>query len=617
MIHSAEPGHMIRIKSLQEWELASKEIAKYRICGISLETTGEDPLSHNIKSISISLPNSVYIAETAELGKEIVFDLARLLEQKDIKKVIYDAKPVLAFIRASIGRKLDACNVFDLMLASQICWSGYQYLTPSHSAKNPWKRNTPDHSLASLAERHLGIILEGQGCSEKESLTLLPLYEILAELIERNDLQRIADLEFRAISSIVEMETAGIAMDSDQARRMVSQDEKEIVDLVWTMQDEARRKDFVTVSHDGKRLCYYLNPDRNEDIIAFLKRRGYAVSSTKAEIMRGLAAAGCAFAEALLCYRHVSHSLAFLNHWLERVDERDGRVHPQYFQIPSSTGRISSRNPNAQQIPRTGEDATAIRSLFSPAPGKKYVKADFYAIELRIMAYLSGDKVMREAFQEGIDLHCLTASRIEEKPLDEVSDRERQAAKVMNFLLIYGGSAKSLQWRILSDFGRFIPLDEAEDAKEKFFQNYEGVRAWQETQLSRISFTVQHHFHNCVQGFFALPLTCTLTALGRRRIWQRFGTGITASKFQMYNTPCQGTGADLIKLVMAEVYDKISSEDARIIGSIHDEILLEVPEDRAEEYAIKLKEIMERVGSQLLFPIPVKAEVKVMATLAG
>jgi len=518
-----------------------------------------------------------------------------------------------------VDRKLEVCNIFDLMLASQICWSGYQYLTASHSPKNAWKKNNPNHSLASLAERHLGIILNGEGgagSAGKEAAALLPLHQILAELIARNDLQRIADLEFRAISSLAEMEVSGIRMNLDQARNMVSQDEKEMVDLVWTMQDEARMKGFVTVSHDGKRLCYYLNPDKNEDIMAFLKRRGYPVSSTKAEVMRGLAAAGCAFAEALLRYRHVSHSLAFLNHWLERVDERDGRIHPQYFQIASSTGRISSKNPNAQAIPRTGEDAPAIRRLLSPAAGKSYVKADFSAIELRIMARLSGDKAMLEALQKGIDLHRLTASRIGGLPIEQVTDSERKSAKIMNFLLIYGGSAKALQWRILSDYGRFIPLAEAEEAKEKFLQCYEGVREWQERQLSEISFTVVHHFHNCVRGFFELPVTATSTILGRRRIWPRFGTGITASKFQMYNTPCQGTGADLIKLVMAEVYDKISCQEARIIGSIHDEILLEVPEERAEEYAVKLKEIMERIGSELLHPVPVKAEMRVMSSLA-
>ncbi len=586
---------------------------------MNLVTTGQDPLSHEIKLIYLTLPNNtVYSADAISLGKGIISNLAGLLGERRIKKVLYDAKSVLAFIRTTEDQKLNACNIFDLMLASQICWSGYYYLTPSGSPKNPWKKRIPDHSLASLAERHLGIILDdgGGAGAGKESAILLPLHDILEELLSKNGLQSVADLEFGAISAIVEMEISGIHLDCLQAKSIVAQEENEICNLVWTMQDEARKKGFVTVSHDGKRLCYYLNPDRQADVMAFLKKRGYFVISTRAEVLRGLAAAGCAFAEAVLRYRHVSHSLAFLNSWLKHEHVRDGRIHPQYFQIPSSTGRISSRNPNAQQIPRTGVDAPAIRRLFSPALGKKYVKADFSAIELRIMACLSGDKAMQEAFQNGIDLHRLTASRINGAAIEQVTDSERQAAKIMNFLLIYGGSARTLQWRILSDFGVFISLKEAEEAKEKFFLAYEGVREWQERQLSEMSYTVQHYFHNCVQGFFDLPLTCTTTILGRRRIWPRFGTGIKASKFQMYNTPCQGTGADLIKLVMAEVYDKISSEEARIIGSIHDEIILEVPEERAEEYASMLQEIMEGIGSQLLYPVPVKAEAKVLTTLA-
>ena len=618
MINCYDPGSVVRVQTSTAWELIRKDIERYEICGLNLLAAGQDPLIDVIEAISLSLPNNtVFEANCREMGSAIIGHVARLLEEKRIRKVLYDAKRVLAFVRTSENRKLNASNIFDLKLASQICWSGYYYLTPSGCPKNPWKKRMPDHSLSSLAERHLGVILNNDRESWiEESAMLLPLYDIFAELISRNGLQQVADLEFQTTSSIAEMEISGIYMDCHRAKDMVAQDENEICNLIRAMQEEASRKGFVTVTDDGKKLCYYLNPDRTEDIMAFLKKRGFSVANTKAEVLKGLAAAGCSFAERVLRYRHVSHTLAFLNSWLEHVHTSDGRIHPQYFQIPSSTGRISSRNPNAQQIPRTGEDATALRGLFSPAQGKKYVKADFSNIELRIMAHLSGDKIMQEAFREGIDLHRLTASRIESKPLDEVSDRERQAAKIMNFLLIYGGSAKSLQWRILSDFGKFIPLDEAEDAKEKFFQSYEGVRKWQEAQLSSMSFTVQHHFHNCVQGFFSLPLTCTMTALGRRRIWPRFGKGITASKFQMYNTPCQGTGADLIKMVMAEVYDKLSSQDVRIVDSIHDEILLEVAEERTEECAVKLKEIMERIGSELLHPVPVKAEVKVMESLA-
>jgi DNA polymerase I len=120
-----------------------------------------------------------------------------------------------------------------------------------------------------------------------------------------------------------------------------------------------------------------------------------------------------------------------------------------------------------------------------------------------------------------------------------------------------------------------------------------------------------------VQGTFSLPLTCTFTALGRRRAWPRFGTGIKATKFQVFNTPCQGTGADLIKMVMCEVYDRLDSEDARIIGSIHDELLLEVPEEQAEGYAKMLSEIMNRIGSDLLYPVPVTSEAEILSSWGG
>ena len=647
MISSPEIGSTVEIKirSQQEWLYALGKIKTYRICGLALDTAEIGSPGHTIKIISLALPDkTVYISDCSNLGEEDIQEIAEhlawLFEQRDIQKVIYNARQAMAIVRAIAGRKLYACHFFDLMLASQICWSGYYYLTPSGSVSSPWKRNVPDHSLASLAERHLGIILDGKdgcegddgrngrkdglgkGCRDgeggnlMESAVLLPLHNILAELLARNGLWRIADLEFKAASSLAEMQLSGIHLECDQANAVVSREEGEICNLVWNMQEEARRKGYITVSHDGKRLCCYLNPDRTVEVMAFLRKRGYPVSSTKAEILRGLAAAGCAFAEALLCYRRISHQLAFLNSWLERVSPMDGRVHPQYFQIQSATGRISSRKPNAQQIPSAGEDAPAIRRLFTPAAGKKFVKADFSTIELCIMARLSGDRAMLDAFQNGADLHKLTASRMAGVPVEEVTDAQRKAAKIMNFLLIYGGSARTLQSRILSDYGIFMSSDEAEQARERFFSCYEGVREWQERQLSEMSFTVQHHFHNCVQGFFSLPLTATATLLGRRRVWPRFGAGVRASKFQMYNTPCQGTGADLIKLVMCEVYDKISSQEARIINSIHDEILLEVPEEKAALYARMLQEIMERVGSELLYPVPVKAEVKVLDTLA-
>lgn len=249
MIDHPEPGSIMKVKSLHEWESVFQNIEMTGTCGLNLIAAGQDPLSHEIKLIYLTLPdNTVY------------------------------------------------------------------NLTPSGSAKNPWRKGVPDHSIDALAERHLGIILGGKGGSAEDSAVLLPLQDILAELISKNDLQKVADLEFRAISAMVEMEISGIHLDCSQAKSMVAEEENEICDLVWTMQDEARKKGFVTVSHDGKRLCYYLNPDRQEDVMAFLKRRGYAVACTRAEVLRGLAAAGCAFAEAVMRYRHASYRLACRMH---------------------------------------------------------------------------------------------------------------------------------------------------------------------------------------------------------------------------------------------------------------------------------------------------------------
>jgi len=410
---------------------------------------------------------------------------------------------------------------------------------------------------------------------------------------------------------------SGIYLDADSARALISEKEARLVEVFGDLQTEARRRGFVKMPHDGENLCFYLNPGSPEDIKAYFVHEGYCVTSTKAAVLQELATRGSFFADRLLSFRRLSHQLAYLNDWLEHIHAADGRIHPQYFQLQGSTGRLSCRRPNAQQVPRRGEDALALRKLFQAPPGKKLVRADFSTIEMRIMARLSGDQTMIEAFREGQDLHRLTASKISGQPIEQITKEQRDAAKVVNFLLIYGGSAQTLQWRAESDYGVIMSLEEACQAQDKYFEAYSGVRDWQEKQIREMSYTHEHYFHNCVQGFFSLPLTCTFTLLGRRRVWPRFGSGIKASKFQLFNTPCQGTGADLMKLVMCELCDRLISDEAKIIASVHDEILLEVPEDQAEGYAEMLCEIMNRIGSELLCPVPVTSEAKILSTWGG
>jgi DNA polymerase-1 len=598
-----------------------------------MQATGNDPLTSRVRLVVLALSNRrVYVADIFDLGQIALHDLALLLEDSHVKKVIHDAKTALSFIRTSQGRKLKFKNIFDTMLASQLCWSGFYDLEPSNSPKNPWKKLIPDHSLEALAERHLGIILNkdpaydwnAQDLTAEQihnaamhTFVLLPIHSVLQGLIDRNGLYRVADLEFRTISVVVEMELSGIYLDAGAARKVIMEKEARLVEAFLDIQEEAQKNGFVPVSHGGKETSKYLNPDSQEEVKRYLQSHCFNITSTRAEVLRDLALGGNIFADRLLTYRQISHQLAFLNSWLKHIHPSDGRIHPQYFQLQSATGRLSSRKPNAQQIPRRGEDAPAIRKLFKAPPGKKLVKADFSAIELRIVAYLSGDQTMLEAFLEKQDLHKMTACKISGLSLDQVTEDDRQAAKCINYLLIYGGSAQTLQQRSYYDYGVIMSLDEAEEARNKYFEHYSGVGDWQERQIMNMSCTYPHYFHNCVRGTFYLPLSCTFTALGRRRVWPRFGEGIKATKFQAFNTPCQGTGADLIKMVMCELYDSLRSEDVKIIGSIHDEILLEVPEDQAEEHAKMLGAIMDRVGSKLLYPVPVTSEAEILSSWGG
>lgn len=629
------PDHsIIRTDSKEAWNEAVKLIKGFGICGLGIDTTGPDPLSCEIRLAYLTLPDGrVYIADIFGLGNETLDDLAALIGDCQIKKVIHDAKPLLAILQASQKRRLKAKNIFDIMLASRICWAGYYYLIPSNSPKNPWKKKSPDHELEALAERHLGFNLKKNDSlndeylkdpmpvkielATKKALALLPLYAILQDLIVKNDLGRVAELEFRTISPVVEMELCGINLDVDSAKSLISEKEDELVEAIFGLQGEAKRNGFIPLRHEGKNQSEYLDPDRQEDIKSYLRSQGFSITSTRADVLKEVAARGNEFANWLLIYRRLSHQLAFLENWLQQINPVDGRIHPTYFQLQASTGRLTSRKPNAQQMPKRGEDALAIRKIFKAPSRKKLVKVDFACIEMRIMAYLSRDETMIKAFREGVDLHRLTASKISGQPIEQITEEQRRAAKIINFLLIYGGSAETLQLRALLDYGIFMSLEEAENARKMYFEVYSGVREWQEEQVLGMSYTHEHFFHDCVQGTFSLPLTCTFTALGRRRAWPRFGTGIRATKFQVFNTPCQGTGADLIKMVMCEVYDRLNSEDARIIGSIHDELLLEVPEEQAEMYAKMLSEIMNRIGSDLLYPVPVTSEAEILSSWGG
>ena len=622
----------------QAWAQALQEIEAAGICGLDLETTGLDPLSSRARLCQLSLPSGrVYVADLWELargGSAPLQDLANLTEDPSVKIVGHNLKFDLSFIQASQGQRLKMSNLFDTMLASQVCWAGYYSQERAVKAtKNPWRNKYPEQSLKALAERHLGISLskelqasnwgaetlspEQKAYAARDVKVLLPLHDILQELLRKNELEHIAELEFRALPSVIEMELTGLPLDTQACRSLMEQKKLQAQELLQKLQAEAQRAGFEPRRKKGKKHSPLLNPASSQDVLAFLQSQGYSVSSTGEEALKGLSLKGCSWAGDLLQYRGISKQAKdFLEKYLLMLSPIDSRLHGQYLQLFTVAGRFSSRNPNIQQIPKRGE-GQAIRKLFRATPGRKLIKGDLSGIELRIMACLSQDKTMTEAFQAGQDLHRLTASKISGLPIDQITKAQRQGAKAVNFLLIYGGQPELLQRRSKETYGVDMSLEEAKEAHKKFFQTYPGIAAFHEKQRTLKRLPKNHYHHNYEKGVYARQAVTTQTLPGRKRIWGQSEDGRTlASINQLYNSPSQGTGADLIKAIMGEVYSSLP-EEVKMIASVHDEIVLEAPEALAQDMASLLLGIMRRVGSELLAPVPVDAEVEILQSWGG
>lgn len=645
---TAEPDHrepevvdeerrseIVFVEDKDGWNLALREIYDAGICGMDLETTGLDPLVARVRLIQLSVPGKVFVADVRRLGAAVLDDLASLMENENVRKVIHNAKFELSMVQASQARRLRAKNVFCTMLASQVCWSGYYDLIPAPKAKKfPWKRGKTSHSLEGLVKRHLGIKMDktcqksdwGAETLSPEQLeyaamdaeVLLPLHDILQELLRENKLEHIASLEFRVLPAVVEIELAGLPIDVEATMAMMESKREQSLVLMKVLQEEASRNGFEPRQKKGKKPQKHLNLASYIDILEYLHHQGYSnVLSTREENLKGL---NLPWADKLLQYRRVSRQVKFLEKWLILTSPVDERLHAQYRQCSTVSGRFVSSKPNAQQIPKRGEDGLAMRRLFKAGPGRKIVKADFSGIELRIMARLSSDKTMTEAFKAGEDLHKLTASKMAGVPLDQVTKDQRQAAKGVNFGLIYGASAPTLQAYARDSYGVEMTPEEAEKSRRTFFLTYPGVARWHVMQKVSMGRPKVHYFHDVKRGYYNMSLVSSQTVSGRKRVWGWFMGRTLSRETEMFNSPSQGTGADLIKAVMAEVYDILCNdgfEDVKMIGSIHDEVLLEAPVDLAEDMGRSLLEIMRRVGSELLDPVPVDAEVTISSSWGG
>jgi DNA polymerase I-like protein with 3'-5' exonuclease and polymerase domains len=401
---------------------------------------------------------------------------------------------------------------------------------------------------------------------EYENLCImLKLKHIIESKLNEKGLHDTSRLEFDCISSVVELEASGIQFDIKKYSSLIGDIESKVSSLEKQIAGLLGR---VNIAADGEVIEVLKSYKGLEEIktigdLTLLPQDEYPV------------------VKVYLQYMNLKHLLQKYNlDFLKNISKNDGRVYASYSQVGSSTGRIYCANPNLQQIPRMGE----FRECFIPREGCKLIRADYSQIELRIAAEISEDAVMIDAFKRGQDIHRFTASVIKNKVYDEVTDEERQAAKPINFGLIYGMGERGLIEYAWNAFGVRLSLEEAVKFNNLFFKKFTGIARWQ--------VSIYRHSHNESR-----------TIGGRLRVWEKI-----PSITELYNTPVQGTGADILKRALSKLYDRLKGLNTSIVLIVHDEILLEAPGTIAQGVKDILLQCMVEAGKEYLRKVPVKVE---------
>ena len=315
--------------------------------------------------------------------------------------------------------------------------------------------------------------------------------------------------------------------------------------------------------------------------------RGY---STNAEVLENLAQKHPICAKILEYRKYQKLQSTYIDSLLTMRDE-NGRIHTRFDQVATATGRISSAEPNLQNIPVRTELGREIRRAFVAKPGHVLVDADYSQIELRVLAHISGDETMIDAFREGQDIHARTASEVYGVPLNEVTGAQRSASKAVNFGIVYGISDFTLAKNIS------VSRAEAKEFIERYFDRYPGVKKYMDASVEE----------GRAKGFVT-------TMMGRRRYLPElasanFNVRAFGERCAM-NSPIQGTAADIIKLAMVHAARELKERnmEAKLILQVHDELIIEAPQEEAEAVQALLRDCMENV---VRLAVPLKTDISV------
>ena len=415
------------------------------------------------------------------------------------------------------------------------------------------------------------------------------LYEKLAPQLDELGLTKLLqEMEIPLCSVLANMERRGVLVDKGALSRFGEMLTGRIMDTQKAIYEQAG-EEFNILS--PKQLGHILFEKLGLPPVKKTKT-GY---STNAEVLEKLQYQH-PIVSLVLEYRQLTKLNSTYVEGLSKVIAPDGRIHTSFQNTVTATGRLSSTEPNLQNIPVRTALGAEMRTMFGARPGWVLVDADYSQIELRLLAHMSGDEAMIQAFRDGVDIHTVTASQVFGVSPDRVTGDMRRAAKAVNFGIVYGISPFSLSQDI------HVSVAQAKSYMEKYFEHYAGVRAYMDGVVEQ----------GKSQGYVS-------TMYGRRR-WlpelksSNFNTRSFGERVAL-NMPIQGTAADIIKLAMIRVEHRLAQEglQAQLVLQVHDELIVECPQEEADTVARLLTQEMEGVAQ---LAVPLTAEAKVGQTWA-
>lgn len=522
---------------------------------------------------------SVYyvpISETLTLSiQDIISSIKPVLEDEGLKKVVFDAKSEYNVLK-TFDIDLRGC-IFDVMLASYINEPARNHdldvqaierlnhimlqFLPLESAKKK-KMSLAEATDAGVYDYACDI-----------AATIIDLTAYWCNLLDEKALNILSQIELPLAGVLSEMERVGISIDVEYLNILSSSIDCSIHKLERRIFD---------LAGEG----FNINSPRQVGEILFeklqlgkKKRRKGKSFSTNADVLEELAEE-YEIAELILKYRKLAKLKSTYTEALPSlINPIDNRIHTTFNQTITATGRLSSSNPNLQNIPVRTEEGNKIRKAFVPKDRENFqiLSADYSQIELRLLAHISEDKNLIEAFNSGIDVHTLTASKVFDVPVNEVTREMRYKAKAVNFGIIYGQS----KYGLAKALG--ISVEEADEFIEKYFKTYPGIKRYMD---DIVVYATQ-------KGFVS-------TLYGRKRFFDKELNSSNAhirdfAKRAAINLPMQGSAADLIKLAMIDVNKKIKEAGlvSRMIMQVHDELVFEVKNSELEELKRIIVKAME------------------------